>query len=153
MRRLLSVRLSVCLSVCLWLENNSLDQNSCVTYRLKATNIKVKDLIGQCQIRIPKKSRCAHNNVKLLHSMPTNEMWFFLLSASLWLTHALAVKNVIDCFEWNTVFFSHLDGICDIFPIELFAMLQIKLPLDSVVFRLQFQLCFWSFISVKLTGK
>ncbi len=50
---------SVCLSVCLSV--------SCVTYRLKATNIKVKDHIGQGQIRIPKKGRWAHNNVKLLN--------------------------------------------------------------------------------------
>ena len=33
----------------------------------KVTSVKVKGLIGQCEIRILKKDRWAPNNVKLLH--------------------------------------------------------------------------------------
>ena len=62
---------SVCLSVRLWLENNhSLDQKSLVSWTVWLRwfmNIKVKDHIGQGQIRIPNKGGWAHNNVKLLH--------------------------------------------------------------------------------------
>ena len=42
--------------------------------RSKVTRFKVKGHIGQVQMRIPKKGRWAHINVKLLHSAPSSPL-------------------------------------------------------------------------------
>ena len=76
-----SVCLSVCLSVRPWLDKNYwtiihisgtkfgmvMDIDFILASRWNVTWVKVKGHIGQGQIRVPKKSRWAHINVKLLH--------------------------------------------------------------------------------------
>ncbi len=64
-----------------------------VTYRLKATNINVKDHIGQGQIRIPKKGRWAHNNVKLLRLLDRTVVDIPVINMSL--TTSISIKNFL----------------------------------------------------------
>ncbi len=76
---------------------------------LKAANIKFKDHIGQGQIRIPKKGRWAHNNVKLLHflfsdmNLLQDFIFFFLVSQR------------IPCWDSSTVEYSER-GLNNISP-------------------------------------
>ncbi len=49
-----------------------------MTSRSKVTWVKVKGHVGQGQIRVPKKGRWAHDNVKLLHLF--NAMYGLILT-------------------------------------------------------------------------
>ena len=46
--------------------------------RSKFTRVKVKGYIGQVQIRVPKKGRWAHINVKLLHFNVVLDLFTFV---------------------------------------------------------------------------